>query len=297
MVKNVLQGKQLRHPLHPFLVHFPIGLFTLSFVLDLVSLFYPLDGLYRAAFYAIILGVVCSLTAAIPGFADFLDIREDHPAKLKARWHAGLNVLMVVVFAVDAWIRSRDLFVLKTPIVPLLLSSFGILLLSVSGYLGGSMIYDDGIAVGRHRRRTRTPDRTLGIAIPPERREHDAPLLVPVADADSIGEGESIRADVGGTVIAVVKLDGKFYAFQEFCTHRFGPLSEGELSNGHVQCPWHRSCFDVRTGKVLHGPAKVDLKTYPVRVENGKVVIEVGPSRVAGAGKTAPQKEQLAHGR
>jgi nitrite reductase/ring-hydroxylating ferredoxin subunit len=78
-----------------------------------------------------------------------------------------------------------------------------------------------------------------------------------------------------------VKVEGRFYAFQEFCTHRFGPMSEGKLANGHVQCPWHRSCFDVRTGKVVHGPAKIDLKTYPVRIENGKLCIELKPAFVA----------------
>jgi nitrite reductase/ring-hydroxylating ferredoxin subunit len=57
-------------------------------------------------------------------------------------------------------------------------------------------------------------------------------------------------------VLAVVKLDGVFYAFQEFCTHRFGPLSEGSFDGFDVQCPWHNSCFDVRTGKVTNGPAQ-----------------------------------------
>src|SRR2546423_11700831 len=105
MIKDALEGKPVRHPLHPFLVHFPVGLFTLSLILDLISLRFPLEGLYRGAFYAIALGVVCSLTAAIPGFVDFLDIRDDHPAKTKARWHMILNLIMVGLFAVNAWIR------------------------------------------------------------------------------------------------------------------------------------------------------------------------------------------------
>ena len=279
MIKQVLEGKPLRHPLHPFLVHFPIGLFTLSLILDLISLWYPLDGLFRGAFYAIVLGVICSLTAAIPGFADFLDIRKDHPAKSKARLHMILNLIMVVIFAVDAWVRGQDLFFLRTPILPLALSILGVILLSISGYIGGAMIYDDGIAVGRHRRRTRTPPETIGIALPPTMRAESATgaQMIAVADADSVSEGESLRVDLSGTVIAVVKLDGAFYAFQEFCTHRFGPLSEGCLKEGQVECPWHRSRFDVRTGKVLHGPAKVDLKTYPVRVCQGKICIELAP--------------------
>ena len=287
MIKDVLEGKPLRHPLHPFLVHFPIGLFTLSLILDLISLRYPLDGLYRGAFYAITLGVICSLTAAIPGFADFLDIRNDHPAKPKARLHMILNLIMVAIFAINAWIRGHDLFYLRTPAVPLILSILGIILLSISGYIGGAMIYDDGIAVGRHRRSTRTPSETIGIALPPMRGELAiGGQLVAVADADGLGEGESLRIDLSGTVIAVIKLDGAFYAFQEFCTHRFGPLSEGCLKDGQVECPWHRSRFDVRTGRVLHGPAKVDLKTYPVRVYQGKICIELAARTTTAPAQT-----------
>ncbi len=282
MFKDILEGKPLRHPLHPFLVHFPVGLFTLSFLLDIATLFYPFQGLYRAAFYSMVVGVICSLVAAIPGFVDFLDIREDHPAKSKARWHMGLNLVMVVVFAVNAWVRSGDLFILQTPIVPLIVSVIGIILLSISGYLGGAMIYDDGIAIGRHRRRTPTPHQTLGIAIPPQTRSllSAGPQLVPVAAADSLQDGESLRVDIGGTILAVVKLAGSFYAFQEFCPHRFGPLSDGRLQNGQVECPWHGSCFDVRNGKVVHGPAKVDLKTYPVRLRDGKICIELSAATV-----------------
>src|SRR2546423_1347337 len=161
MIKDALEGKPVRHPLHPFLVHFPIGLFTLSLILDLISLRFPLDGLYRGAFYAITLGVICSLVAALPGFADFLDIRKDHPAKPKARLHMILNLTMVVIFAINAWIRGQDLFFLRTPMLPLALSIAGVVLLSISGYIGGAMIYDDGIAVGRHRRRTPTPSETI----------------------------------------------------------------------------------------------------------------------------------------
>jgi nitrite reductase/ring-hydroxylating ferredoxin subunit len=64
------------------------------------------------------------------------------------------------------------------------------------------------------------------------------------------------------------------YAFQEFCTHRYGPLSEGKLQDRQVICPWHRSCFDIRTGRVLEGPAKVDLKTYSATIRGGKIFIK-----------------------
>jgi uncharacterized membrane protein/nitrite reductase/ring-hydroxylating ferredoxin subunit len=275
MIRDFLQGKPFRHPLHPLLVHAPIGLFSLSFVLDIVSHLFPMEGFYEGSFYCLIAGLATGVLAAIPGLADYTDIRRDHPAKQKARWHMGLNFAMIAVFGVDAWIRHRDLFPLKTPALPFALSLLGIFLLSVSGYIGGTMVYEDGIAVGRHRRRAATPDKTIRIALPPQKAaDMNEPLLVPVGDAESLREGESWRADLDGTIIAIARVDGEVHAFQEFCSHRFGPLSEGELRAGRVQCPWHGSCFDLRTGKVLGGPARVDLKIYPVRIREGKICIE-----------------------
>ena len=100
-------------------------------------------------------------------------------------------------------------------------------------------------------------------------------VFVAVADASQLQEGETLRADIDGTVIAIAKVDGQLYAFQEFCTHRYGPLSEGALNGAEIECPWHRSCFDVRTGKVTQGPAKMDLKTYPVKIIGAKITVGV----------------------
>ncbi|MGH7724419.1 MAG: Rieske (2Fe-2S) protein [Candidatus Eiseniibacteriota bacterium] len=67
--------------------------------------------------------------------------------------------------------------------------------------------------------------------------------------------------------VAVFNVDGKLCATQNECTHRQGPLSEGELEGSTVTCPWHGSQFDVSTGAVLRGPATEPLKTYTVVVE------------------------------
>ena len=79
-------------------------------------------------------------------------------------------------------------------------------------------------------------------------------------------------------IITIARLDGEFHAFQEFCTHRYGPLSEGILRDGQVQCPWHGSCFDVRTGEVTRGPAKENLKTYEVVVGGGMIQLLCAPA-------------------
>ena len=113
--------------------------------------------------------------------------------------------------------------------------------------------------------------------------EAGADGFLAVAEVARLPERQTLRVDVDGTVMVVAHADGQFYAFQEFCTHRFGPLSEGCLKEGQVECPWHRSRFDVRTGKVLHGPAKVDLKSYSVRVCQGKICIELAATAATPA--------------
>jgi nitrite reductase/ring-hydroxylating ferredoxin subunit len=100
--------------------------------------------------------------------------------------------------------------------------------------------------------------------------------LVAVAEEAALQEGQegqTLRVSVDGVVMVVAKSAGQVYAFQEFCTHRFGPLSEGELCGTEVKCPWHGSCFDMRNGKVTHGPAKEDLRAFEVAVRDGKVLV------------------------
>ncbi len=253
MLKDFLEGKPLRHPLHPMLVHFPIGLFLLSLLLDLASLAFPsVPDLVRDSFYAMLLGVITALVAAVPGFVDYTDIRSDHPAKPTATAHLTLNLIVVALYGINLGVRSSSLVDPKISFGPLILSLVGVALLSVSGYLGGRLVYDDGISVGRHKRRL---------------------AFVPIPEADRLAERETLRVEIDGQVITIAKIDKNFYAFQEFCTHRYGPLSEGGFQGFDVQCPWHNSCFDVRTGKVTQGPAKVDLKSFKVETRDGKICV------------------------
>ncbi len=79
---------------------------------------------------------------------------------------------------------------------------------------------------------------------------------------------------VDGEEVAVVNLEGSFYAMQNECTHAYGPLNEGELDGNGIICPWHDSCFDVRDGSVIRGPADEALKTYRVVVEGDIARVE-----------------------
>jgi uncharacterized membrane protein/nitrite reductase/ring-hydroxylating ferredoxin subunit len=272
MLKDFLEGKPCRHPLHPLLVHFPIGLFILSLLLDLASLvFRSTPDLVRGAFYAMLLRIITALIAAVPGFVDYTDIRSDHPGKHTATTHLTLNLIVVALCGINLGVRSSSLNELQTPVGCLVLSPIGIVLQSASGYLGGRLVHADGIGVGRHKRRTPIPVTTLHFTAP----ENGEIVFAPIPEAERLGEKETLRVEINDEVITIAKIENNLYAFQEFCTQRFGPLSEGDFDGFNVQCPWHNSCFDVRTGEVTNGPAKVNLKTFRIETRDGKICVGV----------------------
>jgi nitrite reductase/ring-hydroxylating ferredoxin subunit len=97
--------------------------------------------------------------------------------------------------------------------------------------------------------------------------------FVKVARMEDITPGELLRVEVAGRLICLANVDGAIYAVDDDCTHISGPLDQGELAGCVLTCPLHLARFDVRTGKVLRGPARDDLPTYRVRVEDGDILV------------------------
>ncbi len=95
------------------------------------------------------------------------------------------------------------------------------------------------------------------------------------AECSELGEGELLPVEVDGELVCLAKVEGTVYAFTDNCTHISGPLNEGELAGCVLTCPWHLAQFDVRTGKVLRGPARQDVLTYPVKVEQDTIYIQL----------------------
>lgn len=270
MLKNLLQGKPFGHPIHPLLVHLPIGLFALSLVLDFGSLLFGSAALIQGAFYTLIFGVALALFAALFGVVDWMDIRLDHPAKKVANTHLILNLLAVGVYAVSLAFRWNDLNDTATDIFPLLLSLLAFGFIGVSGYLGGTLVYSDGIAVGRHRRKEDTPSETANILA--DELSHG---YVRVAGAADLQQGETMRLNINDQVLTLVKDAGQIYAIEEFCTHMYGPLSDGRINDCTVECPWHRSKFDLKTGKVVQGPAEKPIKVFETIVREDDVYVHL----------------------
>ncbi len=99
--------------------------------------------------------------------------------------------------------------------------------------------------------------------------------FIKIAEVDDIREGRLIPMEVDGELVCLTKVDGTIYAFTDNCTHISGPLNEGEINGPVLTCPWHLAQFDVRSGKVLRGPARQDLMTYLIKVEGNDVYISL----------------------
>jgi uncharacterized membrane protein len=150
-MKDFLQGKWLGHSLHAALVHLPIALWPAAFVFDLLSNFgVGGNAMVKTSFYAIVLGFFVALLAAPAGLADWLDIKPEHPARKIGWYHMILNLAGVLLWGSNLLLRL-NVYREATAVafLPTVLSFIGTLVLLVSGYLGGMMVYHHGISVAR----------------------------------------------------------------------------------------------------------------------------------------------------
>ena len=97
--------------------------------------------------------------------------------------------------------------------------------------------------------------------------------FVKIANVNDVRQGQGKTISVNGVEIALFNIDGNFYAIDNTCPHRGGPLGEGMLDDGIVTCPWHGWKFNVATGKNVSMP--VDVKRFEVKVEGEDVLVDV----------------------
>ena len=130
-----------KHPIHPMLVVFPIGLWIFSLVCDLVFLFGPANPLWRnMAFYTMAGGWIGALAAAVPGLIDYFSMSPG-AAKRTATTHMTLNLVAVALYAVNLWMRWAGDGAAGWTIG---LSVVAVLLLAAAGWLGGELVYVHG---------------------------------------------------------------------------------------------------------------------------------------------------------
>jgi uncharacterized membrane protein len=136
------------HPLHPALVPLPIGAFFLAFVADVTHAVTKNSFFYDAAVFAIGVGIVTALLAAVLGLVDYFGVKMSAAGRRLATIHLCLNVVAVVLYAIS-WLMRRDHGALDTARWPL---AFGLavvpfLMLGISGWIGGKMSYEHKVGV------------------------------------------------------------------------------------------------------------------------------------------------------
>ena len=136
------------HPVHPMLVAFPIGMWVTSFVLDVIFYFHRNTSLLLISKVMLACGIIGALAAAVAGIIDWLAIKHP-PVKRIADWHARLNIIAIIVFAISLYFRMRmgAHWVNYSLKIPFLLSLLGNVLIGISGWLGGALSFEHGVGV------------------------------------------------------------------------------------------------------------------------------------------------------
>ena len=234
-IRDLLAGTWLGHPLHALLTDLPIGALTLVIVLDVV-------GQQTAADVALLIGVLAMVAAALAGFADYSTT--DGRARVRATIHSTLMVIALVIYLVSLAIRAGGPTGRSVPIV---LSIVGYLVLAAGAFVGGDVVFALGNMVDRHAWRP------------------SGAKWQPV-EAGEVPEGTLVKAKVGAQALVLVRSGDSISGLHDQCAHAGGPLSEGTLVDGCVECPWHGSRFEIATGRRRRGPTVYDQPRYEVRV-------------------------------
>lgn len=231
-VRTALSGSWLGHPLHPALIALPLGSWGAATLMDLV-------GERRAARKLVAMGLVAAAPTAVTGLSDWL-----HTTGAERR--VGLVHMASNSAAAGAYLASWRARRREHHIRGAALSLAGAALAGVGGWLGGHLSYALGVGVDTNAFDTGPAEWTsLDVEVP--------------------AGGDPVRAVAGSTPVVASRQPDGVRVLAERCSHRGGPLSGGEVSEGCITCPWHGSRFDLATGSVRQGPAVVGQPAYEVR--------------------------------
>jgi nitrite reductase/ring-hydroxylating ferredoxin subunit/uncharacterized membrane protein len=250
------------HPLHPLMIAFPVAFTVGALVADIVGLLGRWPSFWTCGAYMSIAAVVTGLAAGVPGTIDYLyAIPPNSSGKKRGFLHMIVNVTALTAFAIG-W-AFRDWTTLEPKIGAVILELIGVGLVSCGGWLGGTLVYRNQIGVDhRYAGAGKWKEQVL-TARPGEQ--------VVVAKADELKVNQMKLLRINERRIVLARTDDGYCAFNDGCSHRGGPLSDGALACKTVQCPWHGSQFDVTTGQVKAGPAESAILTYPVETSGGEV--------------------------
>jgi nitrite reductase/ring-hydroxylating ferredoxin subunit/uncharacterized membrane protein len=253
------------HPIHPMLIPFPFAYLFGAACIDAWARAANRRDWMRTAKHLRMLGIGSALIAAVPGIVDyFTAVPPKSSAKKRATYHGLTNLSALGLFAVAGAASNGS----RPPAWAVAAEAVGAALLSAGGWMGGTLVFRNQIAV--------------------DHRYADAgkwaPMTLPAAPADAaidVGPEDQLEVDqmkllrVGDRRLVLARTERGYVAFDDRCTHSGGPLSDGSLACGRVQCPWHGSQFDVHEGSVKHGPAEQPIGTYDAHTSGGRVLLKL----------------------
>ncbi len=264
LFKSLLNGTWLRHPLHSVVTDIPITAWLLTAVFDVLWLLAPAANLWaaRAAQTTTLAGVAGALGAIATGSADWSDTY-GHERRV-GLWHGLLNTLATLLYAVSLALRF-GVFGGALDLAPAagesataaILGFIGLAVMLVAAYLGGDLVFGNATGVNHAH-------------FDPVVEQYEA-----VAALADIPDNRLYRVIASnGAPVLLIRQGERVYAIGSTCSHDGGPLHEGTLRKNAVQCPWHGARFNIKSGRVLTGPATHSVPRYDVRVREGQVEVK-----------------------
>jgi nitrite reductase/ring-hydroxylating ferredoxin subunit/uncharacterized membrane protein len=245
-LRDLLHGTWLGHPVHPMITDVPIGALIIATVLDLV-------GQPVGATWAIGVGLLGMLAAALAGYADYIDL--DGTGKRIGSLHSTSMLVALVLYVVSLGARLGwwPLFAGGAEWT----AGIGLFFVVVGGYLGGELVFNLGSQVDRHAWR-------------------GGGTKWQALDVDSVPEDKPTKAKAGAQTLVVVRRGEKIFALHDTCSHQGCSLSEGKLVDDgrRIECKCHGSRFELADGSVNRGPAVFPQPQYDVRRAEGKIEVK-----------------------
>ena len=253
------------HPIHPALIPFPFAFLWGAAIFDLLYLSTGRVGFTGTAAHLTAAGLIAGVLAAIPGAIDyFYAVPPRSSAKQRATKHALGNATALALFLASWLLRQADG---TTTIIVVALELIGAALMGWAGLLGGELVVRNMISVDhRYANKGKWQEESF------TGKPGDS---IVVADEEDLKDGHMKLLWVNGQRIALARTEKGYCAFQDSCTHRGASLAGGVLVDDSVQCLWHGSRFNVRTGEVECGPARAKIKLFQTRRREGKVTLVI----------------------
>jgi nitrite reductase/ring-hydroxylating ferredoxin subunit/uncharacterized membrane protein len=249
--RYILDGVWFEVPLHPVLTDVPVGSWTAAIVFDGLDLVSGKKAMRNAADASLAVGVASGFAAAVVGISDWR--YTSGGSRRMGMAHAMLNSAGLALNTASLLLRAAG-----RRNAGRLAFLAGYSLNGMGAHLGGELSYKYGLRVNRNTFEAPGPDD-----------------YTPVLDEADLGPREMrrVEADGAGILLSRSEKDGRVCAIAATCNHFSGPLERGDREGDTVVCPWHKSRFDLCTGRVLNGPAVFPQSGYETRVREGKIEV------------------------